>query len=280
MINDGSTDRSEVICKEFAAADVRFCCVSQENQGVSAARNNGLALCRGECVTFIDADDMIPDDYLEKLYFALKDSLCSVSVCDVVVVDGGKETVRFTMEPQVLSQQEALNCLLTRTSINSGPCAKLFKREILNGLAFPPLKAYEDILFVVDAIDRCERIAVTSETEYRYIQNTGSAMSSFSKAPSKDIVAASEKLLDYIVKKPELDPRCFYITLSHLMQYVIPLVNQKTVDAEVFVSAAKNVCRKYKRGIMKCSAFPWKEKIVYLLFAHGWLYRNKKMTRI
>ena len=64
LINDGSTDASPGICAEYAAGDCRVRLISQENQGVSAARNRGLEACRGEWVVFVDADDTIAVDFL------------------------------------------------------------------------------------------------------------------------------------------------------------------------------------------------------------------------
>ena len=280
LIDDGSTDNSFLLCKQWQSRDARIRVFRQENQGVSAARNHGLALSQGEYITFIDADDDLPENYLEVLYNALAANNCQISVCDVAVITDGKETARFTMPPQQLTQPEALNFLLTRTHINSGPCAKLFKREVLEGVAFPPLKAYEDILFVADVLCQCDRVAVTDETEYRYIQNAGSAMSTFMKMPSKDIVTASEKLMAFLAERADLNPRCLYITASHLMQYVIPLASREEAEAKAFIAAAKNVYRKFGCNILKCPAFPWKEKIVYLLAAYGWLYCDKKLVRI
>jgi glycosyltransferase involved in cell wall biosynthesis len=280
LVNDGSTDDSAAICAEAAGTDARFRVLAQENGGVSAARNNGLAHSEGEYITFLDADDEIPADYLGMLHQALVSNDCDAAVCDVVVVDNGRETVRFTLPPQQLTQRQALNHLLTRQCINSGPCAKLFRKEVLDGLTFPALKAYEDILFVVEALCRCNRIATTNRTEYRYIQNTGSAMSAFAKMPSGDIVTASGRLMDFIVTRTELDARCFYITASHLMQYVLPLSERTGAEVKSFITAAQKVYAHHSRNIRRCAAFPWKEKIMYLLFAHGWLYHDKKIRRI
>ncbi|MBQ9082387.1 MAG: glycosyltransferase family 2 protein [Clostridia bacterium] len=280
LVNDGSTDHSLQICAEASGTDVRFQVLSQENQGVSAARNNGLAHSKGTYVTFLDADDSIPDNYLEMLYRTLTDSGCAMAVCDVVVIDNGTETTRFTLPTQRLTQQQAMNALLTRQGINSGPYAKLFRKELLDGIAFPALKAYEDILFVAEAMCRCAEVAVTDRTEYRYIQNTGSAMNSFAKMPSGDIVTASDKLMDFIEARTDLNPRCLYITASHLMQYALPLAQREGSEAKAFVTAARTVYARHSRSIRHCAAFPWKEKIVYLLFAHGWLYHDRKIRRV
>ena len=65
LVNDGSTDRSPEICSGYAEQDSRVRFVSQENQGVSAARNRGLGEALGEWVVFLDADDFISDDFLD-----------------------------------------------------------------------------------------------------------------------------------------------------------------------------------------------------------------------
>ena len=280
LVNDGSIDNTERICQDAVQSDSRFRYVYQSNQGVSAARNQGLALSKGEFITFMDADDNLPNHYLEALYSAAVSQNCPVSVCDVVILTGSTEIRRFTLPPQQLTQTQALNYLLTRMHINSGPCAKLFRKDLLEGIVFPPLKAYEDILFVVDVFKKCDRVAATDHTEYRYIQNEGSAMSTFTKMPSCDIVAATQKLLAFLAERTELDSACFYTTISHLMQYVIPLAKGQGSEAAEFILAARNVFKEHRQNIFRCPAFPWKEKIVYLLATYGWLYHQKKLIRI
>ena len=280
LLDDGSVDSSGEICKKVVETDHRFIYHYQENGGVSAARNNGLKLSKGEYITFIDADDEIPENYLSELYEILVENNCQMSVCDVAVYKNGKELNRFTSEKERLTSKTALNYILTRKNINSGPYAKLFRREILEKIEFPSLKAYEDILFVVKAVEKCVSVAITNKTEYKYIQNEGSAMSTFMKIPSKDIIIASDYLLDFINENNILDPMCFYITASHLMQYVIPLVNIINDSAKEFINEARKIYKKHKFGIIKCKAFPPKERATYLLFAYGWFYNNRKIIRL
>lgn len=68
MVNDGSPDNSRQICAEYVAKDKRFILINQENQGVSAARNNGLEKAKGEFVFFMDADDGINEQFLQSAY--------------------------------------------------------------------------------------------------------------------------------------------------------------------------------------------------------------------
>jgi glycosyltransferase involved in cell wall biosynthesis len=274
LINDGSTDGSGAVCDGFADPRVRV--FHRENGGVSAARNLGLSQAAGEYITFLDADDIVPADYLQVLYDACRNA--DIAVCDVVSIQDDREKARFTHPDAVLTQREALDFLLTRRRINSGPCAKLFRREMLQGLTFPPLKAYEDILFVREAFCHADHIAVTDRTEYRYIQNPAGAMSRFFKAPSPDIIRATDALLEFIGGRPDLSPDCFYITASHLMQYAMPAAQNP--EGRDFVLQSRKLYRKYWRQLLACPAFPWKEKIVFSLFILGWMYTGHNTKRI
>lgn len=270
LMDDGSKDGSANILKEISKDDSRFRYIYQENQGVSAARNHGVELSKGKYITFLDADDVIPQNYLEKLINPMRDHSCQMSVCDVAVITDGKETKRFRCECESLTQLQALNLLLSREEINSGPYAKMFCREILDGIFFPPLKAYEDILFVISAVSKCEKIGVTTDTEYQYIQNEGSAMSTFLKVPPMDVVTATKQIVSFIKERKDLSDQCLYVTLSHLMQYVQPLMGHDSENARDFVRASKRIYKQNLTRIWRCSAFPWKEKITYTLFAFGW----------
>ena len=80
LIDDGSTDRSLEICKEFARQDARFLVISQKNGGEAVARNTGLSAATGEFVLFVDSDDLIFPDICEK-------AVCTIRDCDVLIFD-------------------------------------------------------------------------------------------------------------------------------------------------------------------------------------------------
>ena len=274
LVNDGSKDGSSGICDGFSDHRVRV--FHQENQGVSAARNLGLSRVTGKYITFLDADDIVPPDYLQVLHDTCQN--VDIAVCDVVSIQDAREIARFTHPDAVLTQREALDFLLTRRRINSGPCAKPFRREVLLGLTFPHLKAYEDILFVRDAFCHAERIAVTDRTEYCYIQNPTGAMSSFFKAPSADIIRATDALLEFIASRRDLSPDCFYITASHLMQYAMPAAQNP--EGKDFVRQSRKLYRKYWGQLLTCPTFPWKEKFVFSLFILGWMYNGGSIKKV
>ena len=80
-INDGSTDSSLKILQDYKTKDPRIIIINQNNQKLGAARNRGLEIQKGNYITFIDSDDWIDNDYLEKLYNAIKthNADCAIS---------------------------------------------------------------------------------------------------------------------------------------------------------------------------------------------------------
>ena len=276
LIDDGSMDETKSVCWKVIKDDFRFKYFYQENSGVSAARNKGIRIAKGEYITVLDADDYIDKNYLKVLREYIEKYNTDIAICDVVVLNKELEIKRFTHQNEVCNREEALNLLLERKTVNSGPCAKLFKKEILQNNTFPSLKAYEDILFVKEALNKCKKVVLTNQTAYYYVQNNAGVMSGFNKMPTTDILVATEALLKFICGHCELSAESLYVTVSHLMQYVQPLLSNDDQESCLFVEKSRKLYKKYLINIVCCKAFPWKEKIAYILFCFGWDMWNKK----
>lgn len=279
LINDGSTDESEQECKKAAVNDKRIRYFYQENAGVSSARNYGMKVAQGEYVAFLDSDDEIDKEYFEQLLIACKNA--DIAVCNVVVENDDKEEIsRFEMNNQMLTSIQALNQLLTRKGINSGPCAKLFRKKIIEGLYFPDLKVYEDILFVKDAFIKAKKVSVINSVAYHYYQNEGSAMHTRSNTPSLDIINATEQLLKFEKENKQLNPECIYITFSHLYQYVQLLKYEDSEENENFIKESRKIFYKNYKMLINCKSFTKKEMIIYLLFILGWGYKDGRFWKV
>ena len=81
LVNDGSIDHSKTICEQYCEEDSRFLLINQENQGQSVARNNGVAVSKGEFITFVDSDDVIKSDMLQQLMIYM-DTGIDIVECD------------------------------------------------------------------------------------------------------------------------------------------------------------------------------------------------------
>lgn len=96
LINDGSTDGSEEKCREWVKRDRRFSLFSKENEGPSIARNTGIEKASGRYFVFLDADDWIDEQFLQKLYQRIVETDADMAECDVVRVNNetGEKTCR------------------------------------------------------------------------------------------------------------------------------------------------------------------------------------------
>ena len=178
-VNDGSTDNSLEILEGFSKKDSRVKILHQENSGASIARNNGMKIVQGDYVYFIDADDIVTSDILEKLYFnAIKND--SDFVVFKVARFNEKNTYYdfpiYDLE-NVFPDADFDNFSFTHLDIKENvlnvafaPWTKFYSREFLekNSLEFPDISAYNDILFHVKSMLKSSRISFVPEFLYFY----------------------------------------------------------------------------------------------------------------
>ena len=113
LVDDGSTDKSFTICNNYAMLDERIQVVHQANQGVSAARNNGLSRASGDLISFVDSDDTLDDDMYELLVRVIEEYNADIVHCGYKHIVG--EEVRLVHDTRKIIMQdntEALRCLV------------------------------------------------------------------------------------------------------------------------------------------------------------------------
>lgn len=144
LVDDGSTDDSVAICKEYAARDNRIRFFSQQNGGASTARNKGLDHAEGDYVMFVDSDDWIDNDMVEVLSNKMTSSHASMVISDVPGDKKNFESIR------TLDSHQALSNVLQGAWW--GPVGKLFLRKAIGGLRFPKATISEDYVFIVELL--------------------------------------------------------------------------------------------------------------------------------
>ena len=185
LVDDGSTDASGSICDEFAQKDNRVIVLHKSNEGVSAARNDGLALARGEYITFVDSDDTIENDMFENMYNSAKDS--DIVVCGLNLVFEDHIESHTIEAIETLDIKGFVTNYLVSELKNltlAGPVNKLFKTKVIreNGVEFNlEITVLEDGLFVIDFLRHAKKICAVQRCFYQYIQHSGSAIRKFHK---------------------------------------------------------------------------------------------------
>ena len=168
LVDDGSPDNSGAICDKYAKKDHRVIVAHKENGGVSSARNAGLQICKGEWITFIDADDYIEQDFLSIPAESPEDLLFQ----NYKVLDDDNLT-NFAFQKGVVAHQDLRICLNDNIYklIFRTPWGKFFRREIITEyhISFiEGVKIGEDTLFVLDYLYHTKSIRYISQSYYIY----------------------------------------------------------------------------------------------------------------
>lgn len=177
VVNDGSKDNTQLECEKVATTDSRIKIITQENSGGSAARNRGMKEAKGKYLCFVDADDVINEDFVKTLLDNYVKNQADLSICGF---EEKKETevINSTSgELQIMSQTEAMEKLLREDYFKGYVWNKLFDMKIIkdNNLEFDSsIKIWEDVLFVFEYLVFCKTIVYDPKPmySYMYIQNS------------------------------------------------------------------------------------------------------------
>lgn len=177
LINDGSTDASASICREYVAKDARFRYFEKENGGVSSARNLGIERSGGAYVTFIDSDDWVEFDYLEVMYSAIIQDSADISVSSYRTYEMSRNQWLFhafkrVEHQKVFSKQELISKLIF---LNGHDCSfgfascKLVRKSILTGIWFnESTHLGEDMEFWFKLYLIAEKVVFSNRDTYVY----------------------------------------------------------------------------------------------------------------
>ncbi len=189
LVDDGSTDGSGDLCETLAGEDARIQVIHKENGGVSSARNAGLLVAEGEYVSFVDADDWLKSNMLERLLLEMKEQDCQVAVCGFYTCRSWEEGIMYSVtekpyESHETEVVEAGTYLQTHILHGDTRCwSKLYERKALQGSTFrEDLTIGEDMLFFLELLPGISRILLDSYQGYFYFDNAAGAM----QAPFRD----------------------------------------------------------------------------------------------
>lgn len=184
LVNDGSIDNSAFLCDEFAKKDSRIKVIHQENQGVSAARNNALEISKGEFIGFVDSDDYIHPQMFEKMLEIAEKAKSDIVMCDAsTVFDNSKtesDTITQLPEDSILTKAAFTPNLLLEMA--GSVCRCIYKNQLIksNKIKFPyGIKFSEDRIFNILAFGFADKITYIKQAFYYRYVNLKSAVHRF-----------------------------------------------------------------------------------------------------
>ncbi len=200
LVDDGSPDRCGEICDEYARKDGRIRALHKENGGLADARNTGTAVAKGEYITYIDSDDWVAPDMLERLLRQAQQSVADVVVCDSVKT--GMEDVRFpsgpTAAPMQFSGPGAMERMLYQTLFDTSAWGKLFSVKLAKAFPFPKGRLYEDLFTVYKMLFAAQRVAYLPQVLYAYRNNPDSIMNRRFDRRNLDELDAADEITAFV----------------------------------------------------------------------------------
>ncbi len=246
LVDDGSPDNAGKICDEYADKDARIKVIHQKNAGQSAARNNALKIAAGDYFCFVDSDDYIAPDMIEKLYRLTEDASADISMVDYLTFTGEKAEISdeaVGAEPEVMNNIQMIRNIHTvKDELYVVMWGKLFKRELFNGIEFAEGRICEDLDVLYRLYDKAQKSVYSSEKLYYYFRgNVSSSTFGLNQKFYDDVFWVLEREIRYIDEKhPDLSvyPRRTY------MYWIVDLAKKK--GGIISLGELKQVYKRYR----------------------------------
>lgn len=267
LLNNGSTDHSMDIMQEVAGKDKRVSVIDIGKKTVSYARNYGVRMAKGSYVTFVDSDDFVDTNYIEKLVNAKEKYHAQLSVCNLFEfsdMNCMKEKSSGIEEKIVDGKQmcEWMNRFVNLCTVMTVAWNKLYDTAELKKYAFPDRSWGEDIFFMYRYLYNLERVIIIPDRLYYWRENPNSLSRRFQNTPKQVLeVEAYEERANFFLEQEE--NKLYILTLRRQL-YVMA---QQIYKQKVYNAGNKAVIRCLKTKIK--DVYPRVRK------DRGWSFRTR-----
>ena len=241
-VDDGSTDNSGKICDDFK--DERFRIFHKKNGGLSSARNFGIKKAKGEILAFVDSDDFVKEDFIEKMLERMVDDV------DIVVCGYNDEKPK---EETLSGRIATIRFLTKQENIDLITWNKVYRKSLFldNNIWFPEGKKHEDALTTYKLLSKARKIQYISESLYEYVVRENSIMNSGKKEEQLEMrELAAKEAIEYFKSDKELKQAaeiCLLWAKYHYLNEAIFGEIDEKYEKESLKWIKKNV-KKYKNN--------------------------------
>ena len=224
VIDDGSTDGSSKVCDDYAQNDSRIRAIHQQNRGLSAARNAGLDIAKGDVIGFLDPDDTYDGTFVEELLRAMDQNDSDVAVCHY--------TIHYTEHPMFRKESDKpvppINAgaygrieilhALADGALNVSVWNKLYRRKLWKDVRFRDGHVYEDNEASLCVFDLCESVCVIPQPLLLHRKRRDSITSTGSEANMRDMILAASYFVSFVASRT---PEVFTLTQLEARQHTL-----------------------------------------------------------
>ena len=222
-VDDGSSDDSIDILRKYKEIINNCKVIYQSNKGVAAARNVGLSKVSGDYIIFIDSDDYIAPNYLERLYNEICNTNADVVICNFYRYYENLKLrlpVVYKKKSGIYTSHDILKSLIPDNLIHSYLWNKIWKKELFDNLEFPNIK-YEDISIMCDLFYKANKISIIDDTLYYYRIRKTSIVRNYSVSTQNDYVKAYGIIRLFLNEKDLYNKYKFSFKLLSIKVYLV-----------------------------------------------------------
>lgn len=257
LVDDGSLDGSPKMCDDWAKKDNRIKVIHKENEGAGFARNTAIDCSSGTYVVFVDSDDYIAQDTVEKCVTAACENKCQVVAFgrNFVYSNGEIETQRVTTEKNLFEKEAVIKELLCgmftyKRGFGISVWGKMYSLELIknNSIRFMSEREIysEDALFMLEVFSKADRAFIIDDNLYFYAENEGSLSRSYDKQREQKLsqflktaldIAQREKLPESVSNHIMVRYQNYLLnTLKNIMQSDMSRSQKKAELQEIYTS--------------------------------------------
>lgn len=277
LINDGSTDNSIQICREYEKKDKRIILIDKKNTGVSDSRNYGLNIATGKYISFIDSDDFLELNMYEQLIESIENNKAELAICKYNYYSKGNKTPYSKSYPNIIDKD-----IFFKDTIMSGENIalwnKLFIRDYIGSLRLNTnIDISEDILFLYEYVDKINKISYINKPLYNNNKDNISSITHIND-PEKYITSIKAYyLIDKILEKNNIDER-FYKQGYCLCNYVI---YKQNIGKNFKYDEYDEIMNEYMKNhlLLKIKGIKYKTKVFFAYYFKNLYLFLKRIKR-
>ena len=264
LVDDGSNEDVADYCDELSHKDLRIRVYHQKNRGVSSARNLGLEVAEGEYIAFVDADDWVEPDYIEKLLSAIEMN-AEMAICNICYdygEDSNSDLTGSNLKKVEYNKSEVYKELLYSKEIGGFLCNKLFKKKFITKRLDESLHYSEDYVFVAEYCRQITKAIYLDSKLYHYRQDGNSATKELSYNSRIYTLMESYKNIEriYLEELPAeevfVQKNTLKIALNLRARYLIGRVNNKEEYLQIIKTIKSRIIL-----VLKSSKIPFFTKL-------------------
>ncbi|MFA5323011.1 MAG: glycosyltransferase family 2 protein [Smithella sp.] len=270
LVDDGSPDNCGKICDEYEVLDPRIKVIHQQNAGLSAARNAALKMASGEYIGFVDSDDWIAADMFEILYGGVAKYEAQIAICGYYYVNVNNYREVKEKDTTLYNRKDALHHLILNETFTNHVWNKLFKKELFEGVYFPPGRTFEDIATTYKLFEKAEKIVFLNSSKYYYLQRDNSIIGAKTiKSEADKCVMMYERYIDLVKRYPqkkEILLSGFYLAFVDFGYAASRQRRDYFLTYKKYLEKIIDFATKNKREVWKCRFVGRACKLNYTLF--------------